>query len=279
VSERSEPPERRRAGSAERLRVAAVQHDIRWEDRDATLALLEGPVEAAAAMGARLVVLTEMFAVGFTADTEKVAEPPDGPTTQWLGAHAAALDLWICGSVPVTTGGKPANRLVLAGPEGQRVTYDKIHPFTYAGEHTRFSSGAKAVSTAIDGVRTNLSVCYDLRFADQYWGVAPTTDLYVVVANWPATRRHHWRSLLVARAIENQAYVVGVNRVGTGGPRPGDGESYVGDSCIVDPLGEVLVQAAGVETIVSADVDPEVVSATRAKFPFLADRVAVTFSS
>jgi predicted amidohydrolase len=273
VSQRSEPPEQRNAGSAARLRVAGVQHDIRWEDRDATLALLEAPVEAAAALGARLVVLTEMFAVGFTSQTDRVAEPPDGPTTQWLGAHAAALDLWICGSVPVTTGGKPANRLVLAGPDGQRVTYDKIHPFTYAGEHTRFSPGAEAVNTAIDGVRTNLSVCYDLRFADQYWGVAPTTDLYVVVANWPASRRHHWRSLLVARAIENQAYVVGVNRIGSGGK-----ESYAGDSCIVDPLGEVLVQAAGVETIVSAEVDPEVVSATRARFPFLADRVPVTFT-
>jgi predicted amidohydrolase len=255
------------------VKVAAVQHDICWEDRDATLANLEAPVEAAAAEGARLVVLTEMFAVGFTAETDKVAEGPDGPTSQWLAAHAAALDLWICGSVPVSTGAKPANRLVLAGPAGQRVTYDKIHPFSYAGEQTRFSAGAGAVNTAVDGVRTNLSVCYDLRFADQYWGAAPDTDLYVVVANWPASRRHHWRSLLVARAIENQAYVVGVNRVGTGGT-----ETYVGDSCIVDPLGEVLVQATGVETILSAEVDPEVVRATRAKFPFLADRVPVTFT-
>ena len=282
MSERSEPPERharaaesghRRAGSTERLRVAGIQHDICWEDRNATLANLEAPVEAAAAQGARLVVLTEMFAVGFTPETDKVAEGPDGPTTQWLAAHAEALELWICGSVPVTSGGKPANRLVLAGPRGERVTYDKIHPFSYTGEQTRLTSGAAAVTTDVDGVRTNLSICYDLRFADQYWAAAPSTDLYVVVANWPASRRHHWRSLLVARAIENQAYVIGVNRVGTGGNL-----SYVGDSCVVDPLGEVLAQAAGVETIVSAEVDPEVVSATRAKYPFLADRVTVTFS-
>jgi predicted amidohydrolase len=255
------------------VKVAGIQHDICWEDRDATLAHLEAPVEAAAAQGARLVVLSEMFAVGFTSETDKVAEGPDGPTTQWLGAHAAALGVWICGSVPVTAGGTPANRLVLAGPGGERVTYDKIHPFSYAGEHTRFSPGAAAVTTTVDGVRTNLSICYDLRFADQYWGAAPDTDLYVVVANWPASRRHHWRSLLVARAIENQAYVIGVNRVGTGGK-----ESYVGDSSIVDPGGEVLVHAAAVETIVSAEVDPEVVSATRAKYPFLPDRVTVTFT-
>ena len=118
MSERSEPPERRRTGSAERLRVAGIQHDICWEDRDATLALLEAPVEAAAAQGARLVVLSEMFAVGFTSESDKVAEDPDGPTTQWLAAHAAALDVWICGSVPVTTRGKPANRRVRPGPGG-----------------------------------------------------------------------------------------------------------------------------------------------------------------
>jgi predicted amidohydrolase len=98
--------------------------------------------------------------------------------------------------------------------------------------------------------------------------VAPGTDCYVVVANWPAARRHHWRSLLVARAIENQAYVVGVNRVGT----DGGGLEYAGDSMIVDPLGEVLASAAGGETVLVADVDPETVAGVRARFPFLADR-------
>ncbi len=214
-----------------------------------------------------------MFAVGFTLGTEKVAEAPGGPTTQWLGAQAARHGIWICGSVPIREHERPANRLVLAGPDGQQVTYDKIHPFSYAREHERYTAGDAAVSTTIEGVRTHLSICYDLRFADQYWAAAPDTDLYVVVANWPASRREHWRALLKARAIENQAYVVGVNRVGVGGK-----ETYVGDSCIIDPLGEVLAQAAGVETIISAPVDPEVVRATRAKFPFLPDRVAVRFS-
>jgi predicted amidohydrolase len=255
------------------VRVAGIQHDICWEDRDATLAHLEAPVRAAVAGGARLVVLTEMFAVGFTAHTDRVAELPEGPTTQWLRERARHHGIWICGSAPIREGDRPANRLVLAGPDDQLVTYDKIHPFSYAGEHERFTAGDTPAITDIDGIRVHLSICYDLRFADQYWGAAPTTDLFVVVANWPAGRRHHWRSLLVARAIENQAYVVGINRVGIGGK-----ETYAGDSCIVDPLGEVLAQAAGVETIVSADVDPAVVSATRAKFPFIADRVTVRFS-
>ena len=113
----------------------------------------------------------------------------------------------------------------------------------------------------------SLFVCYDLRFADEFWGVADQTDLYVVPANWPAARRHHWRSLLVARAIENQAYVVGVNRVGHGGKL-----DYAGDSAIIDPMGEVLATAAGIETVLVADVDPAMVTATRAQYPFMADR-------
>ena len=122
----------------------------------------------------------------------------------------------------------------------------------------------------VEGLRLGLFVCYDLRFADEFWAVAPATDCYVVVANWPAARRHHWRSLLVARAIENQAYVVGVNRVGV----DGNGLEHAGDSMIVDPLGEVLASAAGGETVLVADVDPAVVAGVRARFPFLADRRA-----
>ena len=224
----------------------------------------------AAAGGARLVVLAEMFAVGFTPHTELVAEPPGGPTTVWLLAEARRHDVWVCGSVPIVPRGtaRPFNRLVLAGPSGQLATYDKVHPFRHAGEDRRFASGAERVVTVdIDGTRTTLTVCYDLRFADQYWEAAPATDLYVVVANWPAARRHHWRSLLVARAIEDQAYVVGANRVGTGGKEP-----YAGDSCIVDPWGEVLAQASGVETVLTADVDPTVVARVREEYPFLRDR-------
>jgi predicted amidohydrolase len=227
-------------------------------------------VATAAAAGARLVVLTEMFAVGFTPHAELVAEPPGGPTTVWLLDEARRHDLWVCGSVPIAPHGahRPFNRLVLAGPGGELAHYDKVHPFRYAGEDRRFGTGDQRVVTVdIEGTRTTLTVCYDLRFADQYWAAAPGTDLYVVVANWPAARRHHWRSLLVARAIEDQAYVVGANRVGTGGK-----ESYMGDSCIVDPWGEVLAQASGVETVLVADVDPDVVARVRDEYPFMRDR-------
>jgi predicted amidohydrolase len=251
------------------IRVAGVQHDIVWEDRDANFARLAPQIAAAAAAGARLVALTEMFSTGFSMDGERVAEPAGGPSATFLAEQAAANGVWVCGSVPERDRGaaKPANRLLLAGPDGTVHRYDKIHPFSYAGEQEHYAAGSALVTVPVDDVAVSLFVCYDLRFADEFWAVADRTDLYVVVANWPESRRLHWQTLLRARAIENQAYVLGVNRVGTGGKL-----TYVGDSYIIDPMGEVLASAAGTETLVLADVDPEVVRATRKRFPFLADR-------
>jgi predicted amidohydrolase len=252
------------------MRVAALQHDIVWEDRDATLANLEPQVAAAAAAGAHLIVLTEMFATGFSMDTHHTAEPVDGPIVRWMAARAGQHGVRLAGSVALagTGGGLPTNSLLVVGPGGVEHRYDKLHPFSYAGEHERFAAGDQpAVIADLDGVRVALTVCYDLRFADQYWAPAAAVDAYLVVANWPETRRHHWRTLLDARAIENQAYVVGVNRVGEGG-----GLVYTGDSRIVDPMGEVLASGAAGETMLLADLDPDVVNAIRARFPFMRDR-------
>ena len=251
------------------MRVAAVQHDVVWEDRAATLARLEPQLAAAAGAGARLVVLTEMFPTGFSMAPERTAEPEGGPSTEFLRTQAAELRVWLAGSVPThpAGGGRPVNRFLLAGPSGELEHYDKLHPFTYSGEQEHYAAGTRRVTFAVEGVRVTPFVCYDLRFADEFWAMAEATDCYVVVANWPAARRAHWQALLVARAIENQAYVVGVNRVGEGG-----GLHYAGDSRIVDPLGEVLAGGAGGETILLAEVDPAVVAETRKRYPFLADR-------
>jgi predicted amidohydrolase len=254
------------------LRVAAVQHDICWEDRDATLDRLTPVVADAVGQGAGLVVLPETFAVGFSMDTDRTAEPVDGPTSSWLSDQAAAHGVWMAGSVPELRPGhdRPHNVLVLAGPAGERVRYAKRHPFTYGKEDEHFARGDELVTVDVEGVRVSPAVCYDLRFADQLWSQAADTDAYLVVANWPAKRQAHWRALLVARAIENQAYVVGVNRVGTGG----DGVEHAGGSCIVDPLGELVADATepNAEVTLLADLDPEVVASTRAHFPFLQDR-------
>jgi predicted amidohydrolase len=256
------------------MKVAALQHDIVWEDPDANFARLAPMIADAAAAGARLVVLAELYSTGFSLDTGHTGEPEDGPSTRFLADQATAHGVWVGGSLPARPAGaaRPYNRFVLAGPAGERFHYDKLHPFSYGKEDEHYAAGDARVTVDVEGVRTSLFVCYDLRFADAWWALGPDTDCYLVVANWPAGRRHHWRTLLRARAVENQAYVVGVNRAGSGG-----GLDYAGDTAIIGPFGDDLAVAADVgdvagEEIVTADVDPAHVAEIRAKFPFLLDR-------
>jgi predicted amidohydrolase len=251
------------------MKVAAVQHDVVWEDATATRKHVAPQIAAAAAGGARLIVLTEMFATGFTMAPDRVGEPPEGPSHSFLVDQATQNGAWVCASIPTVDASKlrPVNRLVVAAPDGRSFTYDKMHPFSYGGEAERYVGGTEFLTVDIEGLRTSFFVCYDLRFGDDWWQRAPLTDCYVVPANWPAVRRLHWQSLLTARAIENQAYVVGVNRVGEGGNL-----AYIGDSRIIDPLGEVLASGAGTEALLIAEVDPAVVTATREKFRFGQDR-------
>jgi predicted amidohydrolase len=259
------------------MRIAAVQHDIVWEDREANFARLAPQISRAVGAGAELVLLTETFSTGFSM-TPGIGEPEGGPSAQFLAGQAAEHGVWVGGTCPEVAAGAggsggegaelPYNSFILAGPDGELHRYRKLHPFTHAGEHERFRAGEKPVTVGIGGLRITPFICYDLRFADVFWQAALDTDVYLVPANWPAPRRLHWQALLQARAIENQAYVVGCNRVGTAG----DGTEHVGDSRIVSPMGELLATAAGVETIVLADVDPGEVAATRDRLRFLPDR-------
>jgi predicted amidohydrolase len=251
------------------MRIAAVQHDIVWEKPDANFERLEPWIGAAAAAGARLVVLTEMFSTGFSMNTDRISEPVGGPSAQYLASQAKEHGVWVAGSLPEITDetDRPYNTLLVAGPDGQEFRYRKIHPFTYGGETQHYAGGRDYVTIDVEGLRVTLFICYDLRFADDFWATAMATDCYVVPANWPHGRRHHWTTLLKARAIENQAVVVGCNRVGEGGDL-----LYSGHSRIVDPMGEALAGASGGESLLIAEVDPETVRATRERFPFMADR-------
>ena len=259
------------------MRFAVVQHDIVWEDRAANYARLAPLVARAAGAGAEFVLLSETFSTGFSM-TPGIGEPEGGPSARFLQEQAAEHGVWVAGSCPEVapdTGGVgggdaalPYNSFVLAGPDGTVHRYRKLHPFTHGGEAERFRAGEGPVTVEIGGLRITPFICYDLRFADVFWRTGPDTDLFLVPANWPGARRHHWTTLLRARAIENQAYVVACNRVGTGG----DGLHHAGDSRVVDPMGEVLAAAAGGETLVLADVDAAEVTATRERFAFLADR-------
>jgi predicted amidohydrolase len=250
------------------VKVAAIQHDIAWEDAATTRKRVTPLIARAAASGARLVALTEMFATGFSMHPERIAEDEGGPTEAFLIDQAREHGTHVIASIAQRgRDGNYRNNAVLAGPAGAVHRYTKIHPFSYAGEHERYAAGERHLTVDVEGLRVSVFVCYDLRFADEFWQRAADTDLYVVPANWPQPRREHWRILLRARAVENQAYVLGVNRVGTV-----KSQEYVGDSAIIDPLGRTLAEAGTGECVLVADVSAESVADVRSSFPFLADR-------
>lgn len=251
------------------MKVAGIQIDTVWMDRDANFAQLAPLISDAAQHGASLVLLTEMFSTGFVVDRSDIGEPEGGASSQFLTRMARQHNIWIGGSCPEVTHDdpRPFNSFVLVNPLGEQHRYHKIHPFTYGGEDTYFRPGADFVTVDVEGIRVSLFVCYDLRFADEFWKTAADTDVFLLPGNWPASRREHWMSLLRARAIENQAFVIGCNRVGTGG-----GLSYAGDSRVINPLGEVIAEAQDLPTILYADISAEEVQSVRTMFPFMQDR-------
>jgi predicted amidohydrolase len=260
------------------LRLAAVQHDIVWNDRDANFDRLAPKIAGAVASGAGLVLLTETFSTGFGFGQPGFeSEPTGGVSSQFLSAQAARHGVWVGGSCPEihpdapADDQRPSNCFVLAGPDGTQHRYRKIHPFSHAGEERFVRAGTELVTVDVAGFRVSMFVCYDLRFADEFWQLAHDTDLYLVPANWPEKRRDNWSTLLSARAIENQAYVVGCNRVGTAGGEGGT-LAYSGDSRIVDPTGELLATGSRGETVLLADLSTEHVAGTREHFRFLPDR-------
>lgn len=228
------------------LRTTLVQCDLRWEDPTANCRMLEETLGDLGSQDTDLIVLPEMFATGFTMNSREMAESmEESSTVAWLQEQAWQRGCVVTGSVAVLEGGDYFNRLVWARPDGSRVTYDKRHLFRMAGEHERYAMGHERVIVELKGFRVLLTVCYDLRFP--VWlrqhpvpGEHFEYDLLLCVANWPAPRRHPWRILLQARAIENLCPVIGVNRVG----EDAKGLAYAGDSLLVDAKGEPLIDEA-----------------------------------
>ena len=252
------------------MKVAGIQHDIVWEDKEKNFTNLRPLISQAAESGPDLIILTELFSTGFSMNTEMISEDIDGPSISFLMNEAKKTGIPICGSVPAMTEGlnRPHNFLVVAYPNNSIESYAKKHLFTYAKEDNHYVAGQETLTLDIAGTKVSFFICFDLRFAPDFWDLAPTTDLYVVIANWPETRAHHWKSLLTARAIENQAYVMGVNRAGSG-----DGIGYSGDSRLIDPLGnEVVVANSGLTEIIVGEVSSSIVSEVRSQYPFLDDR-------
>jgi omega-amidase len=223
------------------LHVTIVQSSLHWENVDRNLEMFDQKLRSITD-GTDLIVLPEMFSTGFTMDTKGAAEEMNGKSMQWLAKKAKQKDCVITGSLIIHDNGHYYNRLVWMKPDGTFVHYDKRHLFRMAHEHEYFTAGKQRLVVLLKGWKICPLICYDLRFP--VWsrnGYSTGThdasyDCLIYVANWPDRRRHAWRTLLLARAIENQCYVIGLNRVGKDGKDIG----YSGDSAVIDPKGEVI---------------------------------------
>jgi omega-amidase len=251
------------------LSFTLIQTRLFWEDKDANLAMLEKKI-----MGIRerteIVVLPEMFSTGFSMNPTKLAEQMDGATVKWMKKIAAAKKIVLTGSVIIEEDGNYYNRLLWVLPDGNLGFYDKRHRFAFAGENAEYTPGNKRLIAQVKGWKINLQVCYDLRFpvwARQHSNESPEYDVLLYVANWPERRAHAWKTLLTARAIENQCYVVGVNRVGD----DGNGIAHSGDSMVIDAQGTVLYHKNDEEDIHTIVLEREPLQQVREKFPFWKD--------
>ena len=229
------------------LTVTLIQTEIIWEDIPANLAMFDDKIDDISEK-TDVIILPEMFTTGFTMNIEKAAEPMTGKAVSWLVAKARQKQAHILGSVIIEEDKKYFNRLVWATPDGKIMTYDKKHLFRMAGEHKVFSAGNSHLTVEVNGWKLRTFICYDLRFPIWCRNIANQYDAAIYIANWPAKRAHHWKLLLPARAVENQCYVIGVNRVG----KDGKGNAHSGDSSIIAPTGEILFQKADILCIHTA---------------------------
>ena len=246
------------------MRVTILQRDIAWASPELNIKRIDEAIESNA--GADLYVLPEMFSTGFCTEPRGIAECADGGSLAWMKRKAKAIDAAIAGSVAVEEDGCFYNRFYFVKPDGEVTAYDKHHLFTYGGEHLRFTPGRERKVVEFRGVRIMLQICYDLRFP--VWvRNRGDYDMILYVASWPTPRINAWSSLLVARAIENQCYVVGVNRVGED-----PSCQYCGGSVVIDPYGKHIASCEdGREMEASAEIDMEALRAFREKFPVLLD--------
>jgi omega-amidase len=245
------------------LRASLLQQPLAWADAAANRAHFES-LALPLAGRTDLVVLPETFTTGFSMEVQRLAEPAGGPSTQWLAQLAARLDAAVTGSVITLEAGHYYNRLLWATPGGEMRYYDKRHLFRMGREHQHFTPGRVAWSVPWRGFRVCPLVCYDLRFP-VFSRRRPDLDydLLIYIANWPAPRADAWRQLLRARAIENQAYVIGVNRVGD----DGHGVAHSGDSAAIDFLGRTLAEGGAAPGVLSVELQHPPLAAFRDRFP------------
>jgi len=269
------------------LTITTIQTNLVWENKIANLQGIEKKINSLQEK-TEIIVLPEMFSTGFIMQPQLLAETMDGETVQWMKEVAAKNKVILTGSIIIEEEGNFYNRLIWMLPNGQFGSYDKRHLFGFAEEEKHYTAGNKRLIASAKGWKINLQICYDLRFP--VWGrnrilqtdsstdenvssektttdITPEYDILIYVANWPERRNHAWKTLLCARAIENQCYVIGVNRVG----RDGNNINYSGNSLVIDPLGEVLYHMPHDEDIFTITLEKEHLQDVRNKFPFWKD--------
>lgn len=253
------------------MRVALASLDQAWQDKEANFGRCAALAEEAAKQGCSLVVFPEMTLTGYCLDVA-VAEPlDDSPSLARFGglARRFGIDLIFGASLVEAGSSLPANRFCVAWRSGRvEAPYAKVHPFTYVGEEKVFRAGSALAVTKAGGMRIGCGICYDLRFPESFSVMASACDALVVIANWPARRVGHWRTLLQARAIENQCYVLGVNRTG----RDGNGLDYVKSSLLVAPDGSLPEPVSSQGKLDVFEVEPAEVHRYREAFPTVRDK-------
>src|SRR6187431_722951 len=249
------------------LTITGIQTALQWEDASANRKMFEEKINSITRK-TEIIILPETFSTGFSMKPKEFAETMDGETIKWMKRITAEKKIILTGSVIIKENENYFNRLIWMLPNGQTGIYDKRHLFGYAGEDNEFTPGTKRLIASVKGWKINLLVCYDLRFPvwarQQVQEDGPEYDLLIYVANWPERRSLAWKTLLQARAIENQCYVVGVNRVG----KDGKDIAYSGDSSVFGPLGEAIWQKSGEATVHTVTLSKENIMNTRNQFPF-----------
>jgi omega-amidase len=251
------------------MRIYACQLDIAWEDKAANYGKVESLLATTPPAPDSLIVLPEMFSTGFSMNLEATREGIPSDTEAFLSALSIQHQSWVmAGLISPAAGGESHNDSVTFDPAGRLVArYAKVQPFNFGGEGDRHRAGDAVHLFDCNGFRVCPFVCYDLRFPELFRiGASRGAELYVVIANWPAIRTEHWMALLKARAIENQAYVVGVNRCGT---QPGLPQA--GCSQVIDPHGKIIADAGELECVMEAEIERQTLLDWRAGFPALKD--------
>ncbi len=253
------------------MKVIALQYEIVWENRRANFEKIRKLLEQSNIHGGGLCVLPELFASGFSMNVSRIAESEaKAQTRDFLSSLARRYEMFVVGGLAeLTNSGLGKNLACAFNPEGRQIAeYCKLHPFSFAKEDEYYQSGEKIIAFKCNDFIACPFICYDLRFPEIFRRAVKeySANLFVVIANWPASRREHWMTLLRSRAIENQAYVIGVNRTGKD-----VNHSYVGDSMIIGPEGQIIADAGANERVIQAEIDIETVNRWREKFPVLKD--------